>query len=602
MARRLKPTLIDYLVIAINPALIMLLVGSLVYFLLELFYQGQYPERLHYCLSLFIFGVVLISRISMEEGWEHAAPFGAALAVVVALAMHRFVNYAGSNLAEIGWLINYFLMAITWSCAHQLTWDCTLMDETQDASGEGLLQTVGIDTEESADSNTIEDGRQSSDKEEHSSAVEPITSWWQTMIERRRRPHAPGVWVVYFSLAALPLFGIGQAFIPASNEASRRYAFVLLCVYVACALGLLLTTSFLGLRRYLRQRRLEMPAPMASTWLTIGVVLIFALLLFAALLPRPSAEFSISHVPFQLSSEQRAASEFAAGKEGTRDDEANPGQGRDSGEQAEELKAGGKQDAQKSDNAVTNKDGKSEAQSDPRPGGPQSDQDESEAKPRGEPQDSPSRTSGKQEAQTNSDSGAEENAAQSQQASQTPPPIQPPPVASFMAALAPLLKLLFYGVLVLLVAWWGWRHRTELLAWLQNLLSGWRDFWKNLFRRGDEVSEAIVEARKRKAFAEYPSPYRTGMADRWSVEELVRYTFEAVEAYARDQGWPREADQTAYEFARQAGSHDRRLAIPLRHLADLYSRAAYADGPLPAASASHLRKLWEVLEKETALA
>ena len=71
MPRRIQPTLMDYVVIAINPALIIVLINSLVYFLLEMFYQGQYPERLHFCLSLFIFGAVLIARISMEEGREH---------------------------------------------------------------------------------------------------------------------------------------------------------------------------------------------------------------------------------------------------------------------------------------------------------------------------------------------------------------------------------------------------------------------------------------------------------------------------------------------------------------------------------------------------
>ena len=76
--------------------------------------------------------------------------------------------------------------------------------------------------------------------------------------------------VVYFSLAALPLFGIGQAMIPASNVEARRYAFWLLTIYVACGLGMLLTTSFLGLRRYLRGRRLQMPASMTALWLGIG--------------------------------------------------------------------------------------------------------------------------------------------------------------------------------------------------------------------------------------------------------------------------------------------------------------------------------------------
>src|SRR5262249_51161999 len=154
-------------------------------------------------------------------------------------------------------------------------WDCTLVDESQDASGEGLLQTVGLEKQEPGDKGATdqeqlkEPAAKKRDRSTNSfsatGAILPVPSiekdrksWWAKFLERRRRPHAPGVWIVYFSLAALPIFGFGQAFIPVANVASRRYAFVLLLVYVAAALGLLLTTSFLGLRRYLRQRRLEM--------------------------------------------------------------------------------------------------------------------------------------------------------------------------------------------------------------------------------------------------------------------------------------------------------------------------------------------------------
>ena len=77
MSRRLFPTLADYVIVAINPALVMTLVGSLVYFLLEMLYQGNYPERLHFSLTMFVFAIVLVSRIAMEEGFEHAAPSGA---------------------------------------------------------------------------------------------------------------------------------------------------------------------------------------------------------------------------------------------------------------------------------------------------------------------------------------------------------------------------------------------------------------------------------------------------------------------------------------------------------------------------------------------
>ena len=111
MSRRPKPELFDYMVIAINPALIMVLIGSLVYFLLEMFYQGQYPARLHFCLTAFIFAAVLVARISMEDGWEHAAPFGIALAVAISLAMHKFVSYEHTSVETVGWIVNYALIA-----------------------------------------------------------------------------------------------------------------------------------------------------------------------------------------------------------------------------------------------------------------------------------------------------------------------------------------------------------------------------------------------------------------------------------------------------------------------------------------------------------
>jgi hypothetical protein len=95
-------------------------------------------------------------------------------------------------------------------------------------------------------------------------------TWWQRYERYRdaqKRKHTPGVWVVYFSLAALPLFGLGQSLIPIKEEGRRQYVFWLLVLYVGSGLGLLLTTCFLGLRRYLRQKNLRMPVAMTGAWL-----------------------------------------------------------------------------------------------------------------------------------------------------------------------------------------------------------------------------------------------------------------------------------------------------------------------------------------------
>ena len=69
---RRDKTLADYVVIAISPALIMTLVGSLAFFLLEVSYRGEHETRLQWVLFWFVFAAVLVARIAMEEGIEHA--------------------------------------------------------------------------------------------------------------------------------------------------------------------------------------------------------------------------------------------------------------------------------------------------------------------------------------------------------------------------------------------------------------------------------------------------------------------------------------------------------------------------------------------------
>ena len=49
-----------------------------------------------------------------------------------------------------------------------------------------------------------------------------------------------------------------------SDPSSRSFVFRLLVIYVASGMALLLATSFLGLRRYLRQRKLQMPLEMTT--------------------------------------------------------------------------------------------------------------------------------------------------------------------------------------------------------------------------------------------------------------------------------------------------------------------------------------------------
>jgi hypothetical protein len=642
MPRRTPETLADYLVVAICPALIMLLVGSLMWFLVDVFYQGEYKARLLWVMAMFVIAVVGIARISMEEGHAYASLFAWPLAGAIALALTRLVGD--------GLLLGASIMLLVWWAAHKLTWDCTLIDDTQDASGQGLLQQMGLDPS-APPANQAPPGSSAPVAEPEAtinSTPQPQRTWWETLIEPDRRPHAPGVWVVYFSLAALPLFGIGGWFVPSSDSVGRARDFGLLVIYVASGLGLLLATSFLGLRRYLRQRRLEMPLEMTSTWIIVGIVLIMATLLVATILPRPSREYSLSQLPFTVTSAVRRASRIAFGNEGTKDDSArNPataeaqksqttdreggqraGQSeksksaaatksaasKASGQTSEQGKASGESSQSQSSGASKgSQDGKSQSgksqsgksqngkSGDPSPQSQAGEKSDGELQSQDSPQDnsrwpqepnqSPDRKAGS--------SQAEESQPQSQRrwsASETISNVTSLAGKTFTT----LIKLLFYGALLVALVVAAWIYRDELVAAWKKLLDELRELWAAWFGRKTSVEESAAElvAAPPRTFASFADPFATGDAGRMTWPQLVRYTFDALEAWGREQGCSRATGQTAHEYALAIAASEPHVAGNVQTLAAWYSQLAYAPRAESAGSPEPLRELWRKLRTE----
>src|SRR5450759_781180 len=126
-------TLADYLVISISPVLIMLLVGRLSFFLIEVFFRGPAIGSLPWVMFWFVMAIVLVSRIGIEQGTGPAVVYGLALAVATWLYLIRI---------HPAFILGMILLGVVWWCAHKLTWDCTLIDEDEDASGGGLLETA----------------------------------------------------------------------------------------------------------------------------------------------------------------------------------------------------------------------------------------------------------------------------------------------------------------------------------------------------------------------------------------------------------------------------------------------------------------------------
>jgi len=653
---RLRKTLADYLVIAVSPAMIMVLIGSLIYFLLDIFYQGAHGGRLQYILTLFIFAAVLIGRISIEMGMQYAMMYAAPLALVTAIALNRFIEFRGG---AAGWsmVINLGLMGLIWYCAHKLTWDCTVVNEDQDASGEGLLQRLGLDKQKGQAQTPTESPKPAEPQGVTGREYRP-PPWWERLLNPPPRPHSPGASVVWFSLAALALFGIGQLLFPAADPVRRRYRFTMLAVFVACALGLLLTTSFLGLRRYLRQRRLQMPAAMAGLWIIIGCTLIVGVLGFAVLLPRPNPEYAISQVPW-MTSPERGSSRYAVGKDAAEEDaEGSPtgqdqrpadqqnkelqpkrgsgGQQRPDAENAgktqgkapgEQGKNGGKKGknggergkAQGNQDKAKSGDGGSNEKGPGRDSGAGKGQAKGQAKDQGKESRGPQQAKG-QPGRGGSSGGAPKAVNPPKEAAKPPagsgarsaprPPSSPSPSlpSGGLGWLGMVLKWLLYAALIAAAAYWLWRSRHDLAAALRRFLEAWRDFWSWLFGGKRKEEAAATEGQQQAAlapaqrFADFVDPFAAGTADRYRPDDLVRYSFEALEAWARENGLSREPDQTPYEFSRRVGAQVESLAGDLRTLADLYYTAAYARGRLSAAGVRPLAKFWASLRAQEAQA
>jgi hypothetical protein len=520
-----RQTAADYMVIALSPVLIMALVGSLCFFLIEVFYRGQMMGGVCWVMFWFIIGIVLVSRIAIENSTEHAAMYGFGLAFATWLYMAR---------TQPSWLLGIVLLAIVWFCAHKLVWDCTLIDEDHDSSGQGLLQKTA------APSALKQEGAKKPGlglRLGLGLGLGPSAPQ-QKPARKVSAPHSPGRWVVYFSLAALPLFGVGQMLLPGDAAAARRTGFIFLVIYLAAALGLLVTTSFLGLRRYLRQRYLKMPPAIALAWLKFGVGVACIVLIGAVFLPRPGANEAWTALHYQIDYQLRRASEYAA--------PVNPpgqGQGRAGNE------TGGKQGSAK-----------------------ESDQQQGNKKTAGD--DKPGET-------------------------QSPPQHSPAPTGQ-AGNIYNFLRAAFLIVAVLVVGGWIIRRRHLLLEMARSIIAAITEFFRKFLyltssRKPAKPTGPVFVRAKLSSFAEYKNPFFAARDYAWPPEQIIIYSYEAVQVWAKEQGTAARPEETAREFCVRLGERHPELDAPLSQLARLYAHAAYGTKLPPNSDLEPIKELWRLL-------
>lgn len=647
---RPRLTELDYAIIAVAPALIMVLVGSLMLFAAGLFYQGPHSFRLNWIICMFVLGIVSLARLHIEEGVARSATLGAVFSGTMLFAVWR--------LAPDAMLIAVFILLGVWWVSTRLVYDCTVLEQSIDASKKGLMQWIRPEssvepTEPVKKPESEVEGVTGQDVEkEPESFLDKLDAWFNPTNTK----FAPGAWVVYFSLGALPIFGFGQAFAPSLAPASRWYLFTLLVAYVFAALCLLVTTSFLGLRRYLQQRGVEMPLSMTGTWLGVGFGVVALTLIVVSILPRPNAEYELAKIPFYQDQIERKANKFSQGDDGTKDNREDRSGTTENQEQADEdsaksneTRSDGKQPGDQSDkNAKQTKEGKSkdsskqssdQSQSNQQQGqqgksdsesgekssdqaksrdnqgnqrqGDQSQQQDSKQDKQGDQQ----RDNGEQkdqqqgESQRSDDSetqdassdqekgdgsSSESQESQSQEQSSQQSSSSSNWFSFSMPGLGNLLKLIVYAGVAALIVFIIWKFHEDIAK-------AWAEFWESLFGRKNketaEEEEAAPVQKPRRRFSSFRNPFQDPAWKKKPAEEWVRYSFAALEAWADERGHARKEEQTPGEFAIMLEQHFDDLTENVHRAAELYGQVAYGSGKAPGETLEILRKLWQNLSR-----
>src|SRR5262249_10233430 len=134
----------------------------------------------------------------------------------------------------------------------------------------------------------------------------------------------------------------------------------------------------------------------------------------------------------------------------------------------------------------------------------------------------------------------------------TPPKTPRPPI--------PWLRILMIVAIASVLLWFIIRNRKAIAEAISAFARSVREFFvtfynwlRNLFRfrwrrKAVPVKEEIPDAPVLEPFAAYENPFLTRKVQIWPPEKLVRYTYETLQAWAKEQGIEIERQQTPREF------------------------------------------------------
>lgn len=162
-----------------------------------------------------------------------------------------------------------------------------------------------------------------------------------------------------------------------------------------------------------------------------------------------------------------------------------------------------------------------------------------------------------------------------------------------------LLKWITIAVLIGVVIYYVLHHRDELLKL-------WREFlkwWNGLWGLPDDDTLPAVDSQKptrpaRRPFASFSNPFRRG--SKMELAEIIRYTFDAMEAWGAERGVERKGDATAEEYVKALSALLPKSREDLAGFSNAYIRLAYAGNRPVSIDPAVIQRIWQSMEQQAA--
>ncbi len=317
-------TITDALLGFLTPLMILIMVASVIYFLLDVrfVYTTVMDRNLRFVAFFFVMGVVALNRLIAQQGGGESILYIFGLGIVTVIyTMGTLSQWEAGSVAR-GFLdspgtatvFNLAAVSFIWWVTNRLTKECCV-DENPYAGEIGIFQNtlrkaraaMTPQAPQRKQSAIVRKRVDNSVVAQELDAIDP-SEWkppekkkhkasYAEPAERLARRH-PGVSIFYFSVPVMLIFALGLRVLPHGGPGMVARGHALVGAYSFSALTLLMLTSLAGLRMYFQERRVPIPPSIGVFWLSLGFFMVLVVLLGALALPLPDMP-PVAHVGYQ---------------------------------------------------------------------------------------------------------------------------------------------------------------------------------------------------------------------------------------------------------------------------------------------------------------